>query len=125
MTAYFMSEAWRRDADDAEKAWNVTAQAHRDGIVFVDAEADTGSRYQVVVTPLPGDAVDYTGGPLLVSVLQPWTAAYCVSTRGNLYESYVWEKFLREGKRAEDCHAGDLKAIELTINYALAMAATS
>lgn len=127
----------QKDADDAEKNWHVQSEAASDDrqVVYVDAAADTGSRYAVVVTRFPtvldergefgprGAVLPFPeGGEFLVSVLAPWQTAYCVSGRGDMYMDYVGEKFLRPGVDRERVHRGDWKAIQMTINHALEVA---
>lgn len=120
--AYFRSEQWEKDRADAETHWRAITESwvgFPRQAFYVNAEADTGSRYAVAVTRLPGDAWEYEGGRLLVSVLSPWRTCYPVSECGDLHPDYVAEKFLKPGQPLDKTHGGDLQALVMTINYAL------
>ena len=119
--AYVGSEQWQKQVDDATVAFKVTdsvVSPMRD-VVYVNAEADTGSRYAVVVTRLPWAAAMREGGSLMVTVLQPWQTVYVVGDAGPYHADYIAEKFLRPGSKVDTVHGGDLAAIIKTVNYAL------
>lgn len=127
-------EQWQADYSKAEAAWSVSAygdgQTEGIPIVVVEAEAQTGSKYVVVVTPLPLGWQGSLGGDVLVSVLQPWQTAGVYSagtsdvtgTFREMHVSYVAEKFLRPGAAWSLVHGGDVAAITKTINAAMARA---
>ena len=109
------------DVADARDHWHVLHEFHRASgdrtITVVIAEADTGSRYTVVSTPLPWQAEPYLGGaPTLITLLSPWQAAYTLQDDGTLHIDYVREKL---GRRRLGVHGGDLAAVALTVGYAL------
>lgn len=106
-------------SEAAEKNWTPRNGGATERTVYVNAEAKTGSRYAVVVSELPIPAVSAEGGQWLVTVVQPWQAAYPVGSLEPIDLSYVLEKFCRQGSRPELVHGGDAKALQLTINFAL------
>lgn len=129
---YVGSDQWQEHVAKAIEHWHVIAQL-QDGKAgphgmaaefsddwttrFVEAEAKTGSRYQVVATRLGGARI-HTGGPVLISVLQPWQAAYPLQEGGPLHSSYVAEH-LTGGRGRWDPHGGDLAALTYTIAHVL------
>lgn len=79
------------------------------------ATAATGSSYRVLATRVHADVASREGGPVIVTVLSPWSAAYPLAEQGYLDRSYVAEKFL--GGRA--VHDGDLAALTCLIGLLL------
>lgn len=69
-----------------EDATTLNAEVH-----YLSATADTGWRYSICVSELPDDGIALEGGPLLVTVLSPWTAAWALQRIGYLSERYVEE----------------------------------
>lgn len=124
MTGYKGSDAWFEHADEADDRWHNTGTVTQDvgqdplderRIVHVTAEAGTGSRYSVVVTPLAGGSIYEGGGEVLVSVLSPWRTCYPMQRDGDVHWRYIEEKFLPRS----ECHGGDLAALTRTIARAL------
>jgi hypothetical protein len=117
-------EAWVEAYQNAQAHWQVIADDRlqvldETPIRYVSAEARTGSRYSVTVTPLPIDGRRYEGGPLLVTVTSPWTDSWTLQRTGSLHVDYVAEHLT--GRRAIEnaLHGGDLAALTLTVAYAL------
>ena len=79
------------------------------------ATAATGSAYRVLVTRVHLDVASVEGGPLIVTVLSPWSAAYPFAEDGYLDRSYVAEK-LAGGR---EVHGGDLAALTRLIGSLL------
>lgn len=116
--------------DAAREHWKVTAEATltilpkslqdavgtEQRLVYVEAEAKTGSRYVVVATPLPYDGLVKEGGAFLVTVLQPWQDAWTIT--GAVDEKYVREHLTGGKERAPQ----DVTAATLTINHTLEVA---
>lgn len=109
---------YTQHVEQARAAWKVTQDWLSSQVRYVEAEADTGSRYTVTTTVLPAGAALLAGGPILVTVTAPWIAAYFLQSGGELHSSYVAEKFAPAG-RDWPLHGGDLAALTLTIAYAL------
>lgn len=82
---------------------------------YLLAEADTGWRYAIVITPLPSRAVKEEGGPMLVTVLSPWQDAWALQRTGYLSEKYVNEH-LRGGY---DRSPADIRALTLLVRAGL------
>ena len=120
---YFRSEQWYADAATAREKFVVVREEVWPGTPprcsFVEAEADTGSRYTVVVTPLGPEAAMSCGGPRLVTVVQPWQDCWALQIGGSLHESYVAEHLSGGRFRAGTLHGGDLMALTLTVAHAL------
>lgn len=68
------------------------------------ASAGTGSSYRAVATRVHGDVASREGGPIVVAVLSPWSAAHTFAAEGYLDESYVEEKLAR-GRHPDDVTA--------------------
>lgn len=79
------------------------------------ASAATGSKYTVLVTRVHADVAAREGGPVIVTVLSPWSAAYPLADQGYLDHSYVADKFF--GGRF--VHGGDLAALTRLIGLLL------
>jgi hypothetical protein len=109
-------ESLRQEVRDA---FTVTTHAaipdrHFQTVVrYVEADAGTGTRYTVVATTLPGGHGE--GGPVLVTVLHPWTAAFAFQEDGYLAESYVAEHLCPRDPTAPE----DLTAITLLVRHVL------
>jgi hypothetical protein len=123
---YRGSEQWYADVESAKAKWVVKreeAMIVYDGpkvygtVRYTEAEAGTGSRYAVCVTPLPPGANE--GGPVLVTVIQPWQDCWALQPTGFLAQSYV-EEHLSAGRYLDDrLHGGDMAALLLTVAHAL------
>jgi hypothetical protein len=122
MDQYVGSDVWQTHVRDARSNWRVTVDA-RSGIAgevrYVEAEADTGSRYAVTVTRLPHAARRREGGPVLVTVTAPWQDAWALQQSGDLHASYVAEHLSGDRWRNGSLNGGDLAALTLTVAYAL------
>lgn len=142
MSKYVGSEQWREDVTRARENWrggtatwpftpgkveerwipthDEDADPLRDeSIRVIEASADTGSRYSVVVTPLPPVSRGILGASHLVSVVSPWQAAYPMQVHGELHSNYVAEKLCGDRLLSERLYGGDLAALTLTVAYAL------
>ena len=121
------SPNWIHDRDEAESSWvvvreeasNVHPDAEGRCVQFVEAEADTGSKYIVVATPLEVAGRAQLGGPVLVSVCSPWHDSYALQEHGLLTSSYVAEHFTAGRWRTGHLNGGDLAALTMTIDHAL------
>lgn len=121
---YIGSTSWDDDSKDAEKSWVlVHAETNCDlggrEIRYVEAEADTGSRYVVVVTPLGPAGRVGLGGPALVTVCHPWTDAWALQTSGLLTSKYVAEHFTGGRWQSGKINGGDVAALTKTIAHAM------
>lgn len=87
------------------------------GIRYVSAEADTGWRYSVVVTPLPLAGQGMEGGPMLVTVTSPWTDSHALQANGYLSERYVREHLC--GSPFRTTGDTDAHAMTLLVRFAL------
>lgn len=117
MSTTYPREAYERDVKEAKESFRVVASYGWDGEVrYVEAEADTGTRYAVAMALLPVGAYSFAGAPLMVSVLSPWRVAYPMQAVGELHIGYVAEKF---APRDRTVNGGDLAALTLTIAHAL------
>lgn len=79
-------------------------------------EPGNGTRYVIYVTPLPGD---FDGGRRgehsLITLYQPWKAAYIIRNNGHLMNSYIAEKFGngRDYNNADVIEIGNLIRVAL------------
>jgi hypothetical protein len=124
-------EIRERLAQDARDAWQVTVETHtvdrhfQTAVRYVEAEADTGTRYVVVASYLPEGHRE--GGDVLVTVLHPWSDSHTMSPDPEKYlaESYVAEHLCAGRGRAHDGRLArvlspeDLAALTMTVRYAL------
>lgn len=122
-----MYAGWQADQDAAEEKFRLIGDVSNGWMAergkpmsrWVEAEADTGSRYAVMVTWLPEEVRRREGGQVLVSVVWPWQDCKVMQDDGYLDQSYVAEH-LTAGRAAEKrLHGGDLKALTMTIQHAL------
>lgn len=86
-------------------------------IRYVTAEAGTGYKYALTVTPLPLAGQQGEGGPMLVTILRPWVDAWALQSSGYLTEGYVAEHLC--GSPTRQVSDGDLRAITLLVRHAL------
>lgn len=111
-------------ARDAQQKFRITAQGGSSDGVYVNAEAGTGSRYAVVITPVPHPGAGKEGGQHLISLLQPWqTNMVFTVDGGEIHPDYVLEKLLPRGKSMDQVHGGDAQAVVLAVNAAAGMMA--
>ena len=75
----------------AEKNFIITEDAQSSGVRYLSATADTGWRYSIAISTLPGDGEALEGGPMLVTVTSPWTDAWALQKTGYLDVRYVDE----------------------------------
>lgn len=117
---YIGSEAWEMDIKSAQDSWKVVRKEGKEGEVrVVEAEADTGSRYVVVTTPLGGMGQRALGGPVLVTVCAPWHDSWALKWDGPLTAAYVAEHLTDGRWQRKALNGGDLAALTLTVCYAL------
>ena len=105
--------------DKAVERFTVTGDRTTREVAWVEAEASTGSRYEVLVARLHPDVAQTRGAEAIVAVLQPWQTAYPLGSLDPVHPNYVAEKWLRPGREFRDVHWGDWAAITLTINEAI------
>lgn len=97
----------------ASTEFHVTDMILGPGSVAVTAAAGTGWRYDVVVSLLPRQ---FAGGQYVITVLSPWTSAYCVGDPFGLRPEKVAEVL---GGDSDYLRPADVAAVTMTINYAL------
>ncbi|QOP66179.1 adenylyltransferase [Arthrobacter phage DanielleIgnace] len=109
------------DADNAEAKFRVVSYDWKDGgdVVFVKAEAGTGSCYVVTIAELPDAGERVMGGKHLITLSQPRPAsmAYTVFPGEVIDPGYIMEKLCSDLP-----HGGDRKAVCLTVNKAIEFA---
>ena len=76
---------------NANKEFTITEDAQVVNVRYLSATADTGWRYSVVISDLPDEGADLEGGPMLVTVTSPWTAAWALQRTGWLDVRYIDE----------------------------------
>ena len=69
------------------------------------AAAGTGSSYRAIATRVHADIGSREGGPIIVTLLSPWTAAYTFADEGYLDEGYVQQKLCRDYANPDDIRA--------------------
>ena len=113
-------ENFQKDYDKALANYVTVGCSRFEGGVSVAAEADTGSKYVVVVTKLDEETANYLGGGTkLVSVIYPWNKVYpLVSSADGLHDVYLAEKFVPHD-RQRMLHGGDAGALFKTIRNAI------
>ncbi|AMM44215.1 hypothetical protein BJD78_gp45 [Arthrobacter phage KellEzio] len=107
------------DYKEAEEAWGLHSGDSTPEVVWVQAEARTGSNYQVFIAPIPPLAQGRIGGKYLVSVLQPWKTCYPISVLEELHPDYVLERFRNPALDRFEVSGKDIAAMTLTINCAI------
>lgn len=118
-------EAERARGQKAVEDWHVTAVAEYDSpwpgrpVRYVEAEADTMSRYVVVATPLPTAAAAIESGPVLVTVVWPWQDSKVMQFDGMLHEGYVAEHLTDHRSADGRLSMADLMALTMTVRHAL------
>lgn len=87
--------------------------------VWLEAEADTGSRYVAMLTQMPPTGRLREGGQHLISLLQPWQAnmVYTVFPNEEIHLPYISEKLC-----GDHDHPGDIAAVQLAVNTAIKLA---
>lgn len=118
------SPVWKKEMSEAAANWDPTevmlikVEGSDHCITLVEADADTGTYYAVLVTPLSQDAEMLTGGPAMVTILAPWRDSHALQWEGDLHSNYVAEH-LTAGRFRDGLNAGDLAALTLTVASAL------
>jgi hypothetical protein len=117
MTTTYSREAYDRDVTDARDSFRIVAHLGQgEEVQYIEAEADTGTRYALAVALLPDGAQRFAGAPFLVSVTSPWQINYPLQALGDLHIGYVAEKFVPRGVMG---NGGDVAALTLAIAHAL------
>lgn len=113
-------------ARDAQQKFRITARGGNSDGVYLNAEAGTGSRYAVVITPVPNPGHSKEGGAHLISLLQPWQANMVFTVDGGeIHPDYVLEKLSPRDKAPGQMHGGDAAALVMAVNAAADMMAKS
>lgn len=90
--------------------------------VYVNAEAGTGFRYALLVSPIPA-GVHEGGGTHIVSVIAPWRTCYpfVLDYPDDRHEDYVGEKLGDPHARASGAMSPprDIEVLTLALNYAI------
>ena len=116
----FDRELWFKQRTWAEEAFEIITRDTGPGTAYVQAQADTGSRYAALATLLPEAARRQEGGALLVSVIAPWSSAYPANSYGDLDVGYVWEHWVPMHHRNPG-HGGDAYALWRVVNTVMSM----
>lgn len=98
-----------RSADEAFVITNEVDHGES-GTVWLLAQSDTGTQYEVVTTPYPPQSE-----AAVVSVIKPLRACAVISATGDLHWTYVAEKFFR----STPTNGGDLWSVTRLIAAAL------
>lgn len=117
-------ELFQEDAEAAERHFEVISSvvSETGEAAVVEAQADTGSRYQVVVVRLPALAGEVLGGRWLISVIQPWQNTWTVSHRPTeLAVPYLVEHLGNPHRAYDRHHGGDVRAVQLAVGVAARM----
>lgn len=78
------------------------------GVQYVEAEADTGSRYVVLSSLVPSVR---SGSMLHVTVAQPWQTTWPMQSRSLHHWTYVDEHLCSPHRGRGNSHGGDLAAV--------------
>jgi hypothetical protein len=120
MTEQAQLTPFQQQYKDAELKYKVTEIGGSAKGVYVSAEAGTGSRYAVVVSPMPHPGGDREGGQHLISLLQPWQGnmVFTAYPGEEIDPSYVMEKLVPRERSVATVHGGDAAGIVITVNTA-------
>jgi len=118
---YVGSELWEQDRQHAEQHFTVKGVKalktdNGSTVVMVRAEVKTGSEYVVTITPLSD--MEYLG-----SVLSPWKNCCLIRSRCDIDEGWVAEHLgdQRASMIGQPMHGGDIRALTMTVKYAMKM----
>lgn len=64
---------------------------------YGQANNGTGAAFRILATRVHADVASRLGGPIVVTVLSPWQAAYAFADEGYLDPQYVAEKLVPRG----------------------------
>jgi hypothetical protein len=110
------AKQFRADYEAADQAWYTTSGDSTPNTVWVQGEARTGSKYEVLISKLPEIP---SSGKYLVSVMQPWQTCYPIADLWELAPEYVLERFKNPVRERSEVHGGDVAGVTRAINYAI------
>lgn len=114
-----MKDWWIKQAREALDNFVVVSLVEQEGWKRIDAEADTGSRYQLYAVP---SQVEIDGGEWLLVVRHPWERMYEKSPGMFTTAEYFQSKWGKPDSRFGETHGGDLyacmKAASLLVPFA-------
>lgn len=110
---YEFGPMWREDADAANAHFKVVFQDVDHNTSYVEAQANTGTRYAVFCTEMPFRVRDIHEATHVFSIVhpKPRTVLLHIDLKDQIHLSYIREKLDIEGL----VHGGDLMALGLTM----------
>ena len=119
MTEQTALTPFQQQYQKALREYKTTAIGGNHHGTYMEAEAGAGSRYSVVIAPLPYPGGRKEGGQHLISLLQPWQANMVFTIdEGEIHADYVLEKLIPRDRTLATVHGGDAAAIVITVNTA-------
>jgi hypothetical protein len=106
-----MYEGFWQDWQEAVEKFTLVDFRPDRNMIHVDAEADTGSRYEVMSAGMWLPRRDPHRMTYVVTVLSPWQAAWTLGWRTIHAPSYVAERLRNPVRKPDEVNGGDLAAV--------------
>jgi hypothetical protein len=89
------------------------------GIDYIHAEADTGSKYEVFSTHIWSDWRTRENPTCFITVANPWERVWTTPWESWAYPDYVLEHWGSTRRSRSETHGGDAAAITICVNAVL------
>ena len=115
-----MDEHFSKDWQDAcdhfkvmeYRVWGVPSMINR----YLHAEADTGSKYEVLSTEMMAEWRNSTSPTYYVTVANPWERVWTSSFGSIIYPDYALEHWRSPHRTVSQMHGGDAAALTICLN---------
>ena len=119
MTAYW--DEWKRACDAfvvmEHRVWGVPTMMNR----YLHAEADTGSKYEVLGMDAQSDWRSRSNETYFITVVNPWQAAWTCGYGSMIYPNYALEHWGSHRRTPSQMHGGDAAALVICMNIICGM----
>lgn len=115
-----MNDLFKEEWLKAVEKFKVVQYWIGNGIDYIHAEADTGSKYEVFSTHIWSDWRTKANPTCFVTVANPWKTVWTTTWESWAYPDYVMEHWRSPYRTSlEHMHGGDMAAITICINAVL------
>jgi hypothetical protein len=83
---------------------------------YLHAEADTGSRYEIISTEMLSPFRRADGPTNFISVVLPWAAVWTADHGSIIYPNYALEHWRSPRRTLNEMHGGDSAALPIGLN---------
>ena len=114
-----MMPEFNRDWQKAVLSFNVMQlewDPHTGKPVYIHAEADTGSKYEVVAMDVLSAWRNPDWPTTVITVLNPWQTAWTTPRGGMVWPDYALKHWRSPRRTVSEMHGGDAAALVICLN---------